>query len=53
MATLGWMAGCWLVSALNADTSALAGYCGAVMWMAVAAFTFFLPSVETPNPPST
>src|SRR5258705_9681140 len=39
MATLGWMAGCWLVSALNADTSALAGYTGAVMWMAVAAFT--------------
>src|SRR3989442_1778816 len=30
MATLGWMAGCWLVSALNADASALAGYSGAV-----------------------
>src|SRR6185436_6796767 len=29
MATLGWMAGCWLVSALNADQSALAGYTGA------------------------
>jgi len=49
MATLGWMAGCWLVSALNADTSTLAGYCGAVMWMAVAAFTFFLPLLETPK----
>jgi branched-chain amino acid transport system permease protein len=49
MATLGWMAGCWLVSALNADTSALAGYTGAVMWMAVAAFTFFLPVLETPK----
>ena len=28
MATVGWMAGCWLVSALNADTSTLAGYSG-------------------------
>ena len=49
MATLGWMAGCWLVSALNADTSALAGYTGAVMWLVVAAFTFFLPALETPK----
>ncbi|HYV31238.1 MAG TPA: MFS transporter, partial [Candidatus Binatia bacterium] len=39
MATLGWMAGCWLVSALGADASALAGYSGAVMWLAVCAFT--------------
>src|SRR6185436_2658159 len=31
MATLGWMSGCWLVSVLNADTSVLAGYSGAVM----------------------
>lgn len=49
MATLGWMAGCWLVSVLNADTSALAGYSGAVMWLAVCAFTFFLPALETPK----
>src|SRR6185295_15108028 len=49
MATLGWMAGCWLVSALNADTSTLAGYCGAVMWLVVAAFTFLLPSVPPPK----
>jgi nucleoside transporter len=48
MATLGWMAGCWLVSALNADTSSLAGYSGAVVWLLVAAFTFFLPSLEMP-----
>jgi hypothetical protein len=26
MATLGWMSGCWIVSALGADTSALAGW---------------------------
>ena len=49
MATLGWMAGCWVVSALGADTSPLAGYSGAVMWMAAAAFTFFLPKLETPK----
>lgn len=49
MATLGWMAGCWLVSALGADTSALAGYSGAVMWLVVCAFTFFLPVLETPK----
>jgi len=48
MATLGWMAGCWVVSALGADTSPLAGYSGAVMWILVAGFTFFLPELETP-----
>jgi MFS family permease len=48
MATLGWMAGCWLVSALNADTSSLAGYSGAVVWLLVAAATFFLPALEMP-----
>ena len=49
MATLGWMAGCWLVSLLNADTTAVAGFAGAVMWLAVAALTFFLPVLETPK----
>lgn len=49
MATLGWMAGCWLVSMLNADSSALAGYSGAVTWLGVVAFTFFLPVLETPK----
>jgi MFS family permease len=49
MATLGWMAGCWLVSALNADASALAGYSGALTWLVVAGFTFFLPELETPK----
>jgi len=48
MATLGWMAGCWLVSALNADTSWLVGFSGAVVWLLVAAFTFFLPALEMP-----
>jgi len=49
MATLGWMAGCWVVSGLNADTSALAGYSGAVAWLLVAGFTYFLPVLETPR----
>jgi len=49
MATLGWMSGCWLVSALGADTSPLAGYSGAIMWVLVAGFTCFLPKLETPQ----
>lgn len=49
MATLGWMSGCWLVSTLGADTSALAGYSGAATWLVVAGFTHFLPALETPK----
>ena len=49
MYTLGWMAGCLVVSALNADQSTLSGYAGAVTWLLVAAFTFFLPQLETPK----
>jgi MFS family permease len=49
MATLGWMAGCWLVSVLNADATTLAGYSGALTWVVVAGFTFFLPDLETPK----
>ncbi|MSU36003.1 MAG: MFS transporter [Pedosphaera sp.] len=45
IATLGWMVGCWIVSALNADTTALAGYSGAGVWLAVVAFTYLLPDV--------
>ena len=49
MATLGWMAGCWVVSLLNADASTLSGYSGAVTWLIVCVFTFFLPSTEAPK----
>jgi MFS family permease len=49
MATLGWMAGCCIVSALGADTSAVAGYSGAVAWLLAAGFTYFLPRLETPR----
>jgi MFS family permease len=48
MATLGWMSGCWLISALGADTSALAGYSAALMWVLAGMFTYFLPQLKTP-----
>ena len=49
MYTLGWMAGCWTVSLLNADQSPVAGYAGAVTWLIVSGFTYFLPPLETPK----
>jgi hypothetical protein len=49
-ATVGWMAGCWLVSALNADTSTLSEYTCAATWLVLAAFTFLLPAVPPPKP---
>ena len=48
MGTLGWMAGCLLISGLNADSTTGAGYCGSVIWLLVAGFTFFLSPVEPP-----
>jgi len=49
MMTIGWMAGCVLASVLNADTSSLAGYASATIWVVLAAFTFFLPALEVPK----
>lgn len=49
MATLGWMAGCLLVSGLNADASPLAGYSSAAAWIVLAGFTFCLPIIEPPK----
>lgn len=49
VATVGWASGCWLVSALGADTSSLAGYSSAVAWLAVAGLTYWLPAVEPPK----
>ena len=49
LATLGWMSGCLLVSALNVDSSVMAGYIGAAMWLVVAVFTCFLPVLEVPK----
>src|SRR5678810_680171 len=44
LGTLGWMTGCWVVSALRADTSTRACFTSAAMWIVVAGFTWFLPS---------
>jgi MFS family permease len=49
MATLGWMMGCWVISAIGADASALAGYSAAFMWALAGTFTWFLPRLETPK----
>ena len=49
MLTFGWMAGGVLASLLNADTSSLAGYTSAIVWLVLAAFTFFLPELEVPK----
>jgi MFS family permease len=49
LATLGWMSGCWLVSAFRADTSSLAGYGGSLIWLVLALFTLGLPAVEPPK----
>ncbi|HEY0455831.1 MAG TPA: MFS transporter [Verrucomicrobiae bacterium] len=43
--TLGWMTGCWIVSALRADASTSACYTAAIFWGLVAAYTFLLPAV--------
>jgi MFS family permease len=48
-ATIGWMGGCLLVSALGADESTWSGYGGALAWLAVSIFTFWLPVLETPK----
>jgi MFS family permease len=49
MATLGWMAGCWIISMMGADASTAAGYSGAALWLMVAAFTLVLPNVDPPR----
>ena len=48
-ATIGWMSGCWLVSAARADASPLAAFIAAGMALGLAAFTFCLPPIETPK----
>lgn len=49
MATLGWVGGCLLVSAVGADRSTLAGFGGAAVWLLVVGCTYFLPALETPK----
>jgi nucleoside transporter len=47
--TVGWMVGLWVVSALRADTSALALFVGAGMWGMVVLFSYCLPCVVPPD----
>ncbi len=49
LATFGWMCGALVISALSLDRSAYAGYLGAVLWLLVALFTFYLPALEIPK----
>lgn len=49
MMTFGWMGGALLASLLNADTSSLAGYASATVWLILAVFTFFLPHLKVPK----
>jgi len=49
LATLGWMGGALLIGLLDLDRSALTEYLGAVVWLLVAAFTYFLPALEIPK----
>jgi MFS family permease len=50
MATIGWMGGCLVISALAADQSTNAGYSGAVVWLAVSGMTFLLPVATEARP---
>ena len=43
LGSLGWMVGCWVVSGLAADTSTLACYAAAGIWLLVAVLTLWLP----------
>jgi nucleoside transporter len=49
LATIGWMCGALLIGLLNLDRSSLAMFLGAVFWLLVAAFTYFLPALEIPK----
>jgi MFS family permease len=49
MLTFGWFGGGLLASLLNADTSSLAGYTSATVWLMLAVLTFFLPQLEVPK----
>jgi MFS family permease len=48
MATLGWMAGGIVVSALSLDASVWAGGASAALWLAIAGWTWMLPVLAPP-----
>ena len=45
LATLGWMSGCWLVSALHADTSTVACFISVAVWLMLALYTYWMPAI--------
>jgi len=49
LATIGWMSGALLIGLLSLDRSSFAMFLGAVFWLLVAAFTYFLPVLEIPK----
>ena len=49
LGSLGWMAGCWMASALNADTSTRSWHLSILLWGSVFAFTFWLPKIAPPK----
>ncbi|MDB6153542.1 MAG: hypothetical protein JWL90_1995 [Chthoniobacteraceae bacterium] len=49
LGSLGWMVGCWLVSALHADASTTACYTAALVWLLVVVLTYWLPSPAPPK----
>jgi len=45
-ATFGWMVGCWLISfVLHADTSIVAGFTAAGLWLVVVGLTWLMPEI--------
>lgn len=48
LGTIGWVAGCLLISALGADTTTVAGFCSAGVWLALAGYSWLLPDVPPP-----
>lgn len=53
MGTLGWMVGCWSISALRADDSTLSAHASALTWLVLAGFSLAIPGaapVRSPGP---
>jgi MFS family permease len=48
LATVGWMGGALLIGCANLDGSPLTVYLDALIWLLLAAFTYFLPALEIP-----
>lgn len=49
LCTLGWMAGCWVVSGLGADRSTGACFVSVATWLLVAGFAWLLRAVPPPK----